>query len=167
VAICEQLEDPKNAKGIVKRGVVRVITPGTVIDPSLISDQSNNYLMSISGEGLEFGISFLDVSTGEFLTTQFTDNGNYDRIMSEASRMRPAECILPPALFENTKLIQRLKTLDITLNKFEEDAFEKNNARENLTGHFGVMTLEGMGCEVFLMLFPHQALPFFMQRPPR
>jgi len=75
VAICEQLEDPKIAKGVVKRGVVRVITPGTVIDPSLISDQSNNYLMSISGEGLDFGISFLDVSTGEFMTTQFTDNG--------------------------------------------------------------------------------------------
>ena len=149
VAICEQLEDPKNAKGIVKRGVVRVITPGTVIDPSLISDQSNNYLMSISGEGLEFGISFLDVSTGEFLTTQFTDNVNYDRIMSEASRMRPAECILPPALFENAKLAQRLKTLGIILNKFDVEAFDKKNARENLTGHFGVMTLEGMGCEAF------------------
>lgn len=149
VAICEQLEDPKNAKGIVKRGVVRVITPGTVIDPSLISDQSNNYLMSISGEGLEFGISFLDVSTGEFLTTQFTDNGNYDRIMSEASRMRPAECILPSALFENAKLAQRLKTLDIILNKFDVEAFDKKNARENLTRHFGVMTLEGMGCEAF------------------
>jgi len=149
VAICEQLEDPKKAKGIVKRGVVRVITPGTVIDPSLISDQSNNYLMSISGDGLEFGISFLDVSTGEFLTTQFTDNANYDRIISEASRMCPAECILPPVLFENAKLTQRLKTLDIILNKFDVEAFDKKNARENLTGHFGVMTLEGMGCEAF------------------
>ncbi|MDD5614683.1 MAG: DNA mismatch repair protein MutS [Candidatus Methanoperedens sp.] len=147
VAICEQLEDPKNAKGIVKRGVVRVITPGTVIDPSLISDQSNNYLMSISGEGLEFGISFLDVSTGEFLTTQFTDNGNYDRIISEASRMRPAECILPPTLFDNKKLVDRLKDLSIVLNKFDADAFDKKTARENLTQHFGVMTLEGMGCE--------------------
>ncbi len=147
VAICEQLEDPKNAKGIVKRGVVRVITPGTVIDPSLISDQSNNYLMSISGEGTEFGISFLDVSTGEFMTTQFTDNGNYDRIISEASRMRPAECILPPALFENKKFVERLKAFDITLNKFEADAFDKKNARETLIRHFGVMTLEGMGCE--------------------
>ncbi len=147
VAICEQLEDPRNAKGIVKRGVVRVITPGTVIDPSLISDQSNNYLMSISGEGFEFGISFLDVSTGEFLTTQFTDNGNYDRIISEASRMRPAECILPPTFFDNKKLVDRLKDLSIVLNKFDADAFDKKTARENLTQHFGVMTLEGMGCE--------------------
>ncbi|MDD1745696.1 MAG: DNA mismatch repair protein MutS [Candidatus Methanoperedens sp.] len=148
VAICEQLEDPKNAKGVVKRGVVRVITPGTVIDPSLISDQSNNYLMSISGEGAEFGISFLDVSTGEFMTTQFTDNGNYERIISEASRMRPAECVLPPVLFDNKRLVDRLKDLDIVLNRFDADAFDKKNARETLIRHFGVMTLEGMGCEV-------------------
>jgi DNA mismatch repair protein MutS len=147
VAICEQLEDPRNAKGVVKRGVVRVITPGTVIDPSLISDQSNNYLMSISGEGAEFGISFLDVSTGEFMTTQFKDNGNFERIISEASRMRPAECVLPPVLFDNKRLVDRLKDLNIVLNKFDSDAFDKKTARGLLISHFGVMTLEGMGCE--------------------
>src|SRR3990170_3170551 len=147
VAICEQLEDPKNAKGVVKRGVVRVITPGTVMDSSLITDQSNNYLMAINGEGTEFGVSFLDVSTGEFMTTQFTDNQNYDRTIGEAARMRPAECILPPVLFENKKLSLRLKALNIVLNKFESEAFESRNAREALLKHFGVMTLEGMGCE--------------------
>ena len=147
VAICEQLEDPKNAKGVVKRGVVRVITPGTVMDSSLITDQSNNYLMAISGEGTEFGVSFLDVSTGEFMTTQFTDNQNYDRTIGEAARMRPAECILPPVLFENKKLSLRLKALNIVLNKFESEAFESRNAREALLKHFSVMTLEGMGCE--------------------
>ncbi len=147
VAICEQLEDPKTAKGVVKRGVVRVITPGTVIDSSLISDQTNNYLMSVSGDGLVFGISFLDVSTGEFMTTQFTDNQNYDKIISEAARMHPAECILPPALFENKKLLQRLKDSGITLNKFDEDAFDPKSARDRLLAHFAVLTLEGMGCE--------------------
>ena len=124
VAICEQLEDPKKAKGVVKRGVVRVITPGTVIDPSLISDQSNNYLMSVSGEGTEFGISFLDVSTGEFMTTQFSDNNSYDKIISEASRMHPAECILAPALFENKKLTERLRQSGMVLNKFDKEAFD-------------------------------------------
>ena len=147
VAICEQLEDPKFAKGVVKRGVVRVITPGTVIDSSLISDQSNNYLMSVSGEGQEFGVSFLDVSTGEFMTTQFADNQNYDRITGEASRMRPAECILPPALFENKKLTERLKDLNIILNRSNAEAFDKKTARDRILSHFGVMTLEGMGCE--------------------
>jgi DNA mismatch repair protein MutS len=147
VAICEQLEDPKKAKGVVKRGVVRVITPGTVIDSSLISDRSNNYLMSVSGEGTEFGISFLDVSTGEFLATQFSDNNSYDKIISEASRMHPAECILPPSLFENKKLAGRLNQSGIILNKFDAEAFELENAQERLLKHFGVMTLEGMGCE--------------------
>jgi DNA mismatch repair protein MutS len=147
VAICEQLEDPKNAKGIVKRGVVRVITPGTVIDSSLISDQSNNYLMSVSGEGMEFGLSFLDVSTGEFLTTQFTDNQNYDKTTSEAARMKPVECILPAQLFENKKFTQRLKDLGIIINKFDADAFLTKIARERLLKHFGAVTLEGMGCE--------------------
>ena len=151
VAICEQLEDPKMAKGVVKRGVVRVITPGTVIDSSLICDQSNNYLMSVSGQGAEFGISFLDVSTGEFLTTQFSDNDSYDKIISEASRMHPAECILAPSLFENKKLTERLRQLDIILNKFESEAFDLNSARERLLKHFGVLTLEGMGCDKLKM----------------
>lgn len=147
VAICEQLEDPKKAKGVVKRGVVRVITPGTVIDPSLISDQSNNYLMSVAGEGTEFGISFLDVSTGEFLTTQFSDNNSYDKIISEASRMHPAECIVAPSLFENKKLIQRLMQSGMVLNKFDNEAFDTKKAREHLLKHFGIMTLEGMGAD--------------------
>ncbi len=149
VAICEQLEDPKNAKGVVKRGVIRVITPGTVIDSSLVPVQSNNYLMSISGECPEFGVSFLDVSTGEFLTTQFTDNNSFDRLLSEAARMKPAECILPPSLFENKKLTERLKNIGITINKSDTDAFEQKNARDALLSHFGVLTLEGMGCEKF------------------
>ncbi|MCE8423634.1 MAG: DNA mismatch repair protein MutS, partial [Candidatus Methanoperedens sp.] len=147
VAICDQLEDPKNAKGVVKRGVTRVITPGTVIDPSLISGTSNNYLMSLSGDGLEFGISFLDVSTGEFITTQFKDNENYDRIISEASRMRPAECILSPLLFDNKKLQQRLRDVISTVNKLDADTFDPANARALMLSHFRVMTLEGMGCE--------------------
>ncbi|MDO9099029.1 MAG: DNA mismatch repair protein MutS [Candidatus Methanoperedens sp.] len=147
VAICEQLEDPKTAKGIVKRGVVRVITPGTVIDSSLITDQTNNYLMAISGDGSEFGVSFLEVSTGEFMTTQFKDNNSYDRIISEAARIKPAECIVPPLFFENKKLTARLKDLGIVLNKFDEDAFDPKSARDRLLSHFGVMTLEGMGFE--------------------
>ncbi len=146
VAICEQLEDPKTAKGVVKRGVVRVITPGTAIDSSLISE-ANNYLMSISGDGSVFGVSFLDVSTGEFFTTQFTDNENFDKIMSEASRMHPAECIMSPVLYDNKKLIERMKSLSIAINKFDPEAFDTRNARNVLLKHFGSLTLEGMGCE--------------------
>lgn len=142
VAICEQLEDPKKAKGIVKRGVVRIITPGTVIDSSLITGDANNYLMSVSGNGKEFGVSFLDVSTGEFMTTQFRDD-NYEKIISEAARMHPAECIVPSSLFENKTFMERMKDIAI-INKFDIDY---ETAYHCLTQHFGVITLEGMGCE--------------------
>jgi len=147
VAICEQLEDPKNAKGVVKRGVIRVITPGTAIDSSLIQEQSNNYLMSVSGEGADFGVSFLDVSTGEFMTTQFPDNQSFDKIISEAARMHPAECILPLALFDNKKLGERLRGTGITLNKLDDEFYDPKKSKEILLKHFGVLTLEGMGCE--------------------
>jgi len=157
VAICEQLEDPKQAKGVVKRGVVRVVTPGTAIDSSMFSDASNNYLMAVAGrevgksgkngeKGMEFGISFLDISTGEFLTTQFTDSENFDKLLSELARMHPAECILPPSLYGNPELTGRLRDQTI-VQEFAPEVFGSEDAGEKLKVHFGVATLEGMGCE--------------------
>ena len=147
VAICEQLEDPKKAKGVVKRGVVRVVTPGTAMDPSMFADAANNYLMAVSGNGRDFGISFLDVSTGEFLTTQFSDEPPFDRIAGEAARMRPAECIMPPSLFGNSAIVERLKETKIILHEFDPNAFDMDGSKERLVQHFSVATLEGMGCE--------------------
>ena len=72
VAICEQLEDPKTAKGIVKRDVIRVVTPGTVIESNLLDEKKNNFIMSIVKKGLFYGVAVCDVSTGEFLATQIT-----------------------------------------------------------------------------------------------
>ena len=66
VAICEQLEDPKTAKGIVKRGVIRILTPGTIVESNLLEEKKNNYIMSICKSGIYFGISICDISTGEF-----------------------------------------------------------------------------------------------------
>ncbi|AKB35043.1 DNA mismatch repair protein MutS [Methanosarcina siciliae C2J] len=157
VAICEQLEDPKQAKGVVKRGVVRVVTPGTAIDSSMFSDASNNYLMAVAGrevgksgksgeKEMEFGISFLDISTGEFLTTQFTDSENFDKLLSELARMHPAECILPPSLYGNSELTGRLREQTI-VQEFTPEVFGSEDAGEKLKTHFGVATLEGMGCE--------------------
>ena len=146
VAICEQLEDPKKAKGVVKRGVVRVVTPGTAMDSSMFSDSSNNYLMALYGEKEEYGLSFLDISTGEFLTTQFKDSVPYDRIASEVARMGPSECILPPCLFNDPHLTERLKELKMIIHEFDEDAFDLKMAEKMLMEHFNVSTLEGMGC---------------------
>ncbi|MDP2216619.1 MAG: DNA mismatch repair protein MutS [Methanolobus sp.] len=146
VAICEQLEDPKLAKGVVKRGVVRVVTPGTAMDPSMFPDASNNYLMALYGEGKDFGIAFLDISTGEFLTTQLADSSPYDRIASEAARMGPSECIMPAAMLADEKLVERIRELKIIIHKYEEDAFVHDSAEKVLREHFKVSTLEGMGC---------------------
>jgi DNA mismatch repair protein MutS len=157
VAICEQLEDPKQAKGVVKRGVVRVVTPGTAIDSSMFSDASNNYLMAVAGrevgksgnnieKELEIGVSFLDISTGEFLTTQFRDSENFEKLLSELARMRPAECILPPSLYGNLELVNRLKDQTI-VQEFAPEISGTEDAGEKLKAHFKVATLEGMGCE--------------------
>jgi DNA mismatch repair protein MutS len=157
VAICEQLEDPKQAKGVVKRGVVRVVTPGTAIDSSMFSDSSNNYLMAVAGreigksgnnieKELEIGVSFLDISTGEFLTTQFRDSESFEKLLSELARMRPAECILPPSLYGNLELVNRLKDQTI-VQEFAPEISATENAGEKLKAHFKVATLEGMGCE--------------------
>ncbi len=146
VAICEQLEDPKQAKGVVKRGVVRVVTPGTAMDSSMFADSSNNYLMALYGNKDEYGLSFLDISTGEFLTTQFRDTAPYDRIASEIARMGPSECILPSSLLDDPHIPERIKELKITIHEFDEDAFDLKIAEKILQEHFKVSTLEGMGC---------------------
>jgi len=134
-----------------------VVTPGTAIDSSMFSDASNNYLMAVAGrEGgksgksgekeIEFGISFLDISTGEFLTTQFTDSENFEKLLSELARMKPAECILPPTLYGNSGLIDRLKEQTI-VQEFAPEIYGLEEAGEKLKTHFRVSTLEGMGCE--------------------
>ncbi|WP_406660126.1 DNA mismatch repair protein MutS [Methanolobus sp. ZRKC3] len=146
VAICEQLEDPKKAKGVVKRGVVRVVTPGTAMDSSMFSDAANNYLMSIYGEGNIFGVSFLDISTGEFLTTQFADTAPYNKIVSEIVRMAPSECIIPSSLLANDVLAGRIGEMRTIVHEYDSYAFETDTANKLLTGHMGVSTLEGMGC---------------------
>lgn len=123
VAICEQLEDPKKAKGIVKRGVIRVITPGTAIDSSIITTSSNNYLMIIVSNfnicsnlnEIIFGISFLDISTGEFLTTQFKDNKPYEKLISEIENMSPSECLIDKNLIENSILYNRINKYDFLI----------------------------------------------------
>ena len=150
VAICEQLEDPKKAKGVVKRGVVRVVTPGTAMDSSMFSDSSNNYLVALYADKGEFGLSFLDISTGEFLATQLTDEHPYDRIISELARMGPSECIMPPSLLKDTHLKERIKDLRIIIHEFDEDLFDSKIAEKVLLDHFKVSTLEGMGCSELL-----------------
>jgi DNA mismatch repair protein MutS len=98
----------------------------------------------------EFGLSFLDISTGEFLATQLTDEHPYDRIISELARMGPSECIMPPSLLKDTHLKERIKDLRIIIHEFDEDLFDSKIAEKVLLDHFKVSTLEGMGCSELL-----------------
>jgi DNA mismatch repair protein MutS len=94
VAICDQMEDPATAKGIVKRDVSRVITPGTVIDPTMLEEKKNNYLMSVYCQQIYFGIAVVDVSTGEFYSTQITWGSSMGKLIDEISRYKPSEIIV-------------------------------------------------------------------------
>ena len=109
VAICEQMEDPKEAKGMVKREVVRVVTPGTVIESNLLEEKKNNYIMSIYKTGIYYGLGICDVSTGDFYATQICENNNFSKLLDEISRYSPSEVIVNKMMFETKSEISKIK----------------------------------------------------------
>ena len=109
VAICEQMEDPKETKGMVKREVVRVVTPGTVIESNLLEEKKNNYIMSIYKAGIYFGLGICDVSTGDFYATQIKENNNFSKLLDEISRYSPSEVIVNRMMFESKSEINKIK----------------------------------------------------------
>ena len=122
VAICEQMEDPKEAKGMVKREVVRVVTPGTVIESNLLEEKKNNYIMSIYKTGIYYGLAICDVSTGDFFATQICENNNYSKLLDEISRYTPSEIIVNRMMFETKSEISKIKDrfkVYVTLEKEE------------------------------------------------
>ena len=124
VAICEQLEDPKLAKGIVKRDVIRVVTPGTVMESNLLEEKKNNYIMSIYKSGIFYGVTVCDISTGDFRTTQIKDHNNFAMLLDEISRYSPAEIIVNPMMAECTEEIDRIRErFEIYVTKLEESEF--------------------------------------------
>ncbi len=123
VAICDQVEDPKLAKGLVKREITRVVTPGTIIEPALLDESCNNFLASVVQDGGRMGLAFVDVSTGEFLTTEIAG----ERLSSELAKFRPAECI---ASFPIDWQGSSLQTLD-------EAAFSVESTSAALVNRFG------------------------------
>ena len=133
VAICEQLTPP--GKGLVERDVIRVVTPGTVVEPNLLDSKSNNYLASLVIESEEAGIAYVDISTSEFATTQLPA----ERVMPELERLRPSEVLIPEDA-------QNYAQLPLTISRLDDYWFDMEIAQEALLEHFGVATLEGYGC---------------------
>ena len=110
VAICEQLEDPKTTKGIVKRGVIKIVTPGTVVESNMLEERKNNYIMSIYKAGLYFGIAVSDISTGEFYAAEIKENNNFSLLLDEISRYSPAEIVVSQMMYQSTEEIAKIQT---------------------------------------------------------
>ena len=132
VAICEQLEDPKKAKGIVKRDVIRVVTPGTVIETNMLEEKKNNYIMSIVKKGIYYGIAICDISTGDFYATQIKLNeNNFEKLLDEYARYSPAEIVVNTAMGNSEKELNILKDRNNTFVTIRDDKnFDENE--ENL-----------------------------------
>ncbi|MBP8128759.1 MAG: DNA mismatch repair protein MutS [Candidatus Hydrogenedentes bacterium] len=146
VTLCDQMEDPKEAKGIVKRAVVRTITPGTVIEPELLEETANNYLCALALHDENAGLAFVDISTGEFLVAQA--EGNSQRaITDEFTRMNPAEVLIARDMDEAALKRLRQRHAAATFTPRAELDFDPQAARELLLDFFGVSTLKGFGLE--------------------
>ena len=127
VAICEQLEDPKTAKGIVKRDVIRVVTPGTVIEKNMLDEKKNNYIMSIYKKGIYFGIAICDITTGDFYASKIAEDNNFAILIDELSKYNPAEIIVNNMLYNSTEEINTIKSrFDCYITKLQEEAFKED-----------------------------------------
>ena len=127
VAICEQLEDPKQAKGMVKRDVVRVVTPGTVIESNLLEEKRNNYIMSVFKKGIYYGLAVCDVSTGDFLATEIKENNNFAKLIDEISRYAPAEIVANNDMFHSEEEVAKIKErFPVYITALGDENFEEN-----------------------------------------
>jgi len=150
VAICEQLEDPKLVKGIVKRGVVRVITPGTIVESNYLNQNSNNYICAIFQENTKWGFAYTDISTGEFKASTLS----YENIITELARLQPAEVVAPTKKLklqpfqivpeEEINLPEEIVKL-YNCSKVPEKIFEENFAQNNLKAVLKLKDLSSLG----------------------
>lgn len=127
VAICEQLEDAKEAKGIVKRDVIRVVSPGTVIETNMLEEKKNNYIMSIVKKGMYYGIAVCDISTGDFFATQIKlYKNNFEKLLDEYARYLPSEIVINNSMSLSEKEVDTLKErLDTFITTREDNIFNE------------------------------------------
>ncbi len=134
VAICEQLTPP--GRELVQRDVVRVVTPGTIVEPSLLEGKANNYLASVVIDREQAGVAYVDITTSEFATTQLPAH----RLLSELERLQPSEVIAS----SGSDLVD--SALPASVTRLEDHWFELETASQTLLAHFEVNSLEGYGC---------------------
>ena len=143
VAICEQVEDPKTAKGIVKRDVVRIVTPGTNLDTQALDETRNNYIMCIVYIADRYGVSVADISTGDYFVTEIPDSA---RLMDEIYRFSPSEIICNEAFYMSGMDLDGMKErLGITIYSLDSWYFDDEVCRRKLLEHFKVSSFAGLG----------------------
>ena len=137
VAVCEQFGDPKTAKGILDREIIRVVTPGTVLQHDLLPESANNFLAALVTDGQRAGLAYADISTSEFVTLELP----IDDLQTELAALTPAELIVledsdAPPVLDGTAIVSA-----------DASTFDERGARERLLSHFGVHSLEPYGCD--------------------
>ena len=141
VAICEQLEDPKTAKGIVKRGVIRIVTPGTVVESNMLEERKNNFIMSIFKSGIYFGISVCDITTGEFYAAEIKDNNNFPQLLDEIARYNPSELVVNSMMSDCIEEMGKIKErFECYITRFQDKYFASE--AENLLLRFNMQDTE-------------------------
>ncbi|MBT7087301.1 MAG: DNA mismatch repair protein MutS [Desulfobacterales bacterium] len=144
VAICDQIEDPSKAKGLVKRDVVRIVTPGMIVDNELLDEKSNNYILAIAVNKGVIGLSYLDISTGAF---RISESENINLVVDESLRVAPSEIIFPESSKKDPYFAPFLSAFPEKIRTYLDDRiFGYNNGREILIEQFRTRSLEGFGC---------------------
>ncbi len=148
VALCEQMEDPRTAKGVVRREVVRVITPGTQLEPSALDGGESSYVMAIAPGPVSLGVAWLEPTTGEFFAAEWDGPLRFERLRDEIAAARPREILARGGAGLPAWLTDPLQPeAGIPRAPIDERAFEADRARRELLAQFGVATLEAFGCE--------------------
>ncbi len=146
VAVCEQVEDPALAKGIVKREVVRVVTPGTVQENNLLEERQNNYLVALYFDKKKIGLGVADMTTGEFKLTELPDDDKHTALRDELARLQPSECLIPRTKYEDYRFLDQLRAqLPLNLTPFDDWAFKAEAARDAIKQQFAISSLDSFG----------------------
>jgi DNA mismatch repair protein MutS len=146
IAICEQVEDPKKAKKLVRREVTRVITPGTIVEENLLEPKENNYLAALFADGNALGVAFLDLSTGEFKATEFAGDDAWEKFQYQLAQFQPRELVHPEMLkplIERQGIRENLER--VVKSPMEDWLFNHEYAARVLLEHFKTSTLDGFG----------------------
>jgi DNA mismatch repair protein MutS len=145
VAVCDQVEDPAKAKGLVKRDVVRVITPGMIVEDELLDERANNFVLAVECKDDVVGIAYLDISTGTFRVAESRDTA---AVVEEIRRVAPSEVLFAESSKNDTIFSPITRVLsEVSISYLDDKAFEHQRGYERLTGQFKTVTLEGFGCE--------------------